>query len=504
MAEPRRRRKKVSASQDVAPSPPYITRTAPVYDILNEEQIVAIEEAAEDILERVGVDVRHEPSLKLLREAGCKIHGDRVMFERGFCRELVTKNAPSEFVQHARNPEKSIKVGGDALVLVPVYGPPFVAATDIERRYGTLEDFNNFVRLAHMSPELHHTGGPICEPTDVPVSKRHLDMIYGHLALSDKCFMGAVTSKERAEDTMRMCEIVFGKEFVDNNCVVSALININSPLVLDETMLDAAHVYAAANQATVITPFMIAGASSPTTVAGLVAQSLAETLVGMAITQLVRPGAPVMFGFMMLGMSMRSGSPIRYDETWKSMLIAGQLARRLGVPYRCGGSSSNSKLPDAQSGWEGALYVMYAMLSGVNFLIHATGTLEAGLVANFDKFLIDCDMLGAASRMMSGIDTSPDALAFDAIAEVGPAGNFLSCAHTMARYKTVFYQPSNADGDSFEQWTAAGSLDAAERATKQRYDMLAKYEAPPLAPEIEAALNAFMDERRAVLPDSFA
>lgn len=504
LTNPHRRRKKTSAAQDAAPLPPYITRTAPVYDILNEEQISAIEQAAEDILEKIGIEVRHEPSLKLLRDAGCKIDGERVVFERGFCRKLVMDNAPSEFVQHARNPEKSIKIGGDAMVLVPVYGPPFVAATDIDRRYGTLEDFNNFVRLAHMSPEMHHTGGPICEPTDIPVPKRHLDMNYSHLALSDKCFMGAVTSKERAEDTITMCEIVFGKDFVADNCVVTALINCNSPLVLDETMLDAAHVYAAANQATVITPFMIAGASSPTTVAGLCAQSLAETLVGMAITQLVRPDAPVLFGFMMLGMSMRSGSPIRYDETWKSMLIAGQLARRLGVPYRCGGSSSNSKLPDAQSGWEGALYVMYAMLSGVNFLIHATGTLEAGLVANFDKFLIDCDMLGAASRMMSGVDTSPDALAFDAIAEVGPAGNFLSCAHTMARYKTVFYQPSNADGDSFEQWTAAGGLDAAQRAIGRRHEMLANYVAPALDPEIDAALQAFMNERRAVLPDSFA
>jgi len=504
LTEPRRRRKKSPASQKTAPPPAYITRTAPVYDILNEEQITSIEEAAEDILEKIGVEVRHEPSLKLLREAGCKIDGELVRFERGFCRKLVMDNAPSEFIQHARNPEKSVKIGGDSMVLVPVYGPPFVAASDIERRYGTLEDFNNFVRLAHMSPEMHHTGGPICEPTDIPVPKRHLDMNYGHLALSDKCFMGAVTAKERAEDTMRMCEIVFGKEFVDNNCVVTALINLNSPLVLDETMLDAAHVYAAANQAAVITPFMIAGASSPTTVAGLCAQSLAESLVGMAITQLVRPGAPVVLGFMMLGMSMRSGSPIRYDETWKSMLISGQLARRLGVPYRCGGSSSNSKVPDAQSGWEGAMYVMYAMLSGVNFLIHATGTLEAGLVANFDKFLIDCDQLGAASRMMTAVDTSPDSLAFDAIAEVGPAGNFLSCAHTMARYKTVFYQPSNADGDSFEQWTAAGGLDAADRATLRRHDMLAQYQAPALDPEIDAALHAFIDARRAVLPDSFA
>ncbi len=502
--ERRGRKTRIAGKVETETHPAYITRTAPTYDILGEEQIVAIEEAADRILLEIGVEVRHEPSLKLLKEAGMDVDGERVRFPRGYCRKLITDNAPSEFIQHARDPKKSVKIGGDSMVLVPVYGPPFVAASDIERRYGKLEDFNNFVRLAHMSSELHHTGGPICEPTDIPVPKRHLDMNYGHLALSDKCFMGAVTAKDRAEDTLEMCNIVFGKEFVDQNCVVAALINLNSPLVLDETMLDAAHVYAAANQACVITPFMIAGASSPTTIAGLVSQSLAETLAGMAITQLVRPGSPVMFGFMMLGMSMRSGSPIRYDETWKSMLIAGQLARRLGVPFRCGGSSSSSKAPDAQSGWEGALYVMYSMLAGSNFMIHATGTLEAGLVANFDKFLIDCDVLGAASRMMTAVDTNPDALAFDAIAEVGPAGNFLSCAHTMARYKTAFYMPTNADCESFEQWTAEGGLDAAQRANSRMHKMLGEYVQPSLDPAVDEALIDFMNRRRAELPDTFA
>ena len=504
MSERRRRRRSNARNEAAEASMPYLTRSSPTYDILNEEQILAIEEAAESILQEVGVEVHHEPSLKLLKEAGVDVAGERVRFPQGFCRKLIVDNAPSEFIQHARDPEKSVKIGGDALVLVPVYGPPFVAASDIERRYGTLEDFNNFVRLAHMSPEMHHTGGPICEPTDIPVPKRHLDMNYGHLAYSDKCFMGAVTAGDRAVDTMKMCEIVFGKEFVDRNCVVSALINLNSPLVLDETMLDAAHVYAAAGQACVVTPFMIAGASSPTTVAGLVAQSLAETLAGIAITQLVRPGAPVIFGFMMLGMSMRSGSPIRYDETWKSMLIAGQLARRLGIPFRCGGSSSSSKIPDAQAGWEGALYMMFSMLSGVNFLIHATGTLEAGLTANFDKFLIDCDMLGAAARMMTRVDTSPEALALDAIAEVGPAGNFLSCAHTMERYKTAFYMPTNADCESFEQWSAEGGLDAAQRANERMHKMLGEYQKPALDPAIDDALIEFMNRRREVLPDSFA
>lgn len=501
----RRRRRANSASKNAADAPPpYFTRTGPTYDILNEEQITAIEEAAEDILQNVGVQVSHAPSLKLLKEAGCHVDGERVRFDRYFCRKLVKENAPKEFIQHARDPAKSVRIGGNSLVMVPVYGPPFVAATDIERRYSTLEDFNTFVKLAHMVPEMHHTGGPICEPTDIPVAKRHLDMNYGHLAYSDKPFMGAVTEKSRAEDTLAMCEIVFGKEYVQQNCVVSALINLNSPLVLDGTMLDAAHVYAGAGQACVIAPFMIAGASSPTTVAGAAAQALAETLVGIAITQLVRPGAPVIYGFMMLGMSMKSGTPLRYDETWKGLLIAGQLARRLGVPFRCGGSSSNSKIPDAQAGWEGALYMMFSLLAGVNFFIHSTGTLEAGLVSNFDKFLIDCDMLGAAARMMTEVDTSPDALALDAIAEVGPAGNFLSAAHTMARYKTVFYEPSNANGDSYEQWKAEGGMDAAQRAMLRRKDLLAEYSAPALDLSTDDALRDFMARRKLELPDSFA
>lgn len=503
MRRRRRNAENTEAAQAATP-PPYLRRSAPVYEILDEEQIVAIEEAAEDILSEIGVEVRHEPSLRLLRAAGVDVRGEHVHFPRGFCRKLVQENAPAEFVQHARDPARSVRIGGDAMVLVPIYGPPFVSARDLPRRYGRLEDFNAFVKLAHACPELHHTGGTICEPTDIPVPKRHLDMIYGHLRYSDKPFMGAVTAGDRADDTVRMCEIAFGKEYVAQHCVTTNLINLNSPLMLDETMLDAAHVYAAAGQATVITPFIIAGASGPTTVAGSVAQSLAETLAGMAIVQLVRPGAPVIFGYMMMGMNMRTGGPLRFDETWKSMLIAGQLARRLGVPYRCGGSSTSSKVLDAQAGWEGALYMMFSMLAGVNFMIHATGTLEAGLVANFDKFVLDCDMLGAASRMITGVDVSAEEIGLDAIREAGPGGNFLATAHTLARYRTAFYDSPLTDGSSFEQWRDAGSMDAAERANHRMRRMLAEYEAPPIDPGVDEALLDFMNRRRAVLPDSFA
>lgn len=503
MRRSNRRRAKETPKESVEIPKPF-RRTAPVYNILSEEKVARIEAAAEDILSNTGVTVRHEPILKLLREAGIEVDGELVKFPRGFCRKIIQDNAPSEFTQHARNPDKSVRIGGDSLVLAPVYGPPFVAAEDIERRYGTLEDFHNFVKLAYMSPEMHHSGGTICEPTDIPVSKRHLDMIYAHMLYSDKPFMGAVTSGERAEDTMEMCDILYGKEFVDSHCVTIALINTNSPLVLDETMLDAAHVYAARGQATIITPFMISGASSPVTVAGSVALSLAETLAGMAIVQLVKPGAPVIYGYMMLGMSMRTGSPIRFDETWKSLLISGQLARRLGVPYRCGGSSSSSKILDVQAGWEGTLYMMFSMLAGVNLMIHATGTLESGLVANFDKFVLDCDILGAAARMMTEVSVTDDDLAIDTINTVGPGGNFLDSAHTMARYKTAFYESKVSDHDSFEQWTAAGAKTGTQRANIRMRQLLEDYKAPPLDADIDQALQTFIQKRKTELPDSFA
>lgn len=501
----RRLSRRLRAEEPPKPTaPPYVTRTVPPFELLGEEGLSLIEMRADDILEEIGVEVRHEPSLALLRAAGANVKGSRVRLPRGLCRSLVTDNAPGKFLQHARNPERSVCFGGNACILAPAYGSPFVSGLDTPRRYATLDDFNNFVRLSQITPNLHHAGGVICEPTDIPVSKRHLDMVYGLIRYSDKPFMGMVTSGERAEDSMRMAELVFGEEFVARNCVVAALINLNSPLLLDETMLDAAHVYAKRGQATIITPFIIAGASGPTTVAGILAQSLAETLVGMAIMQLVRPGTPVVYGFVMMGMNMKTGSPLRFDETWKCIVVAGQLARRLGVPYRAGGSSSSSKLPDFQAGWEGATYLTYSLLSGVNLVLHATGTLETGLTLNYEKYVLDCDMLGAAARMLTAIDLSEAEFALDAVREAGPTGNFLATAHTMARYREAFYDSALSDGNSFEQWQEQGGLDAVQRANKYLRKVLDEYDAPPLDPAVDEALKDFICRRKAVLPDSFA
>ncbi len=440
----RRRRRGRRSNPTTVPSAPYLTRSVPTYDILLEEGLDLIEANADRLLEEIGVDVRGDPiSIELFRSAGAEVNGERVRFPAGLCRSIIAASAPAKFIQYARNPERSVEIGGDSVVFAPAYGAPFVRGLDIGRRYATLEDFNRLVKLSQASPHLHHSGGTVCEPTDIPVSKRHLDMVYGHIRYSDKPYMGPVTSGERAQDCVQMTEIVFGREFVQNNCCSLSLININSPLVLDATMLDALRVYASQGQGTLITPFVIGGASGPVSPAAMLTQTLAEALAGIALTQLVRPGAPVVFGLLVAGMNMHTGAPARFDETWKCLLAGGQLARRLGVPYRCGGMTTTAKIPDAQAGMEGAVYLNHSLLAGVNFLLHATGTCEGGLCLSFEKFILDCHLLGALGRMLTGIDLGDDEFGLDAMAEAGPGGNFLNTRHTLARYRDAFYESAN-------------------------------------------------------------
>ena len=305
------RRKKLAVREQGAVNyRPYIERKIPYFEILDEEGLASIEKNADIILEEIGIEFRDFPrAVELFKNAGADIDGERVRFPQGLCRELIQSSAPSEYTQHARNPKNNVVIGGRNTVLVPAYGPPFVRDLDKGRRYATLEDFQNFVKLAYMSPNLHHSGGTICEPVDVPVNKRHFDMIYSHIKYSDKPFMGSVTHPERAEDTVAMAKLVFGESFVQENTVLTSLINANSPLTFDETMLGAATVYAENNQATMISPFILAGAMSPVTIAGTVTQILAEALAGMAYIQLVKPGAPVIFGTFASAVSMQTGAP---------------------------------------------------------------------------------------------------------------------------------------------------------------------------------------------------
>jgi trimethylamine--corrinoid protein Co-methyltransferase len=483
---------------------PFLTRTLAPFEVLNEEGLATIEYNADTILEQVGLDFRGDPdALRLFHDAGADVQGERVRFPRGTARQIVQGTAPRTFTQYARNDANSVQIGGTATVLAPNYGSPFVRDLDNGRRYGTIEDFRNFVKLAYMSPHLHHSGGTVCEPVDVPVNKRHLDMVYSHIRFSDKPFMGSVTAPERARDTVEMARITFGADYLEDHAVILSLINANSPLVWDATMLGAARVYAEANQATLLTPFILAGAMAPVTAAGVCAQTLAEALGGMAFVQLVRPGAPVVLGSFASSMSMQSGAPTFGTPEPALVLYAmAALARRLGVPFRSGGNLCASKIPDAQAAYESAATFGPTILAGVNFVLHAAGWLEGGLAVGYEKFILDADQCGMAAVFVKGIDLSENGQAVDAIVQNGPGQHFLGTAHTLANFETAFYRSEVADNNSFEQWLEDGGLDAAQRANAIWKRMLREYEAPALDAGIDEALQEFIARRKASMPDS--
>ena len=482
----------------------FITRNIPDFEILNAEAIEIIERNAEVVLEEIGVNFVDNPdALVLWREAGADVRGDRVHIPRGLARDLCG-TAPSRFTQHARNPERSVEIGGRNLVLAPVYGPPFVRDYDGGRRYATMADFEKLVKLGYMSKWLHHSGGTVCEPTDIPVNKRHLDMLYAHMSLSDKPFMGSVTAPERAADSVAMAEILFGKEFVADNTVITSLVNINSPLTFDGTMMGALEVYARANQAAIISPFIVGGAMAPVSVAGTLTQVLAEVLAGVAYSQLVRKGAPVIFGAFVTSIDMNSGAPtFGTPEAAKILWGAGQLARRMNLPFRSGGGLCGSKLPDAQAAYESANTLNAALLGGVNFMLHACGWLEGGLVSSPEKFVMDADQLGVLHSIAEGVDISENGQAMDAIREVGPGGHYLGCAHTQANFKDAFWRTQVLDYKPFEQWSNEGSRDTYLLASQRVARLLGEYEKPALDMGVDEALRDFIARRKASEPDAF-
>ena len=489
--------------QSATAAAPFIERNIRYVEILSEENLQLIEHNADRLLSEIGIDFLDDPEvLDLFKEAGADIDGTRVRFPTGMCRQIIQATAPSEYVQHARNPARSVTIGGKRTVLVPAYGPPFVHDLDKGRRYATIEDFQNFVKLAYMAPGMHHSGGTVCEPVDLPVNKRHYDMVYSHFKYSDKPLMGSVTHWRRAQDSVDMAKIVFGDEFVDQNCVLTSLINVNSPLVFDGTMLGSLKVYAKNNQATVVSPFILSGAMSPVTVTGTVTQILAEAMAGITLTQLIRPGCPVIFGTFAAAVSMATGAPT-FGTPEPSMVIyaAGALARRLGVPFRSGGGLCGSKLPDAQAAYEAANTLQTSALAGVNFMLHTAGWLEGGLAMGYEKFIMDCDQASMIAVLLNGVDVSENGQAMSAFEEVEPGKHFLGSAHTLANFETAFYRSTVADNNSYEQWSAEGSLDAAQRANTLWKQMLAEYQAPELDPAIDEALQAFMTEHKASFAD---
>ncbi len=481
---------------------PFLTRAIRPYELVSEEGLELLEHNADTILEEVGIEFRNHPrALKLLADAGAHVDGERVRFPRGMCRGIVQASAPSVYTQHARNPAKSVQIGGDATVFAPNYGSPFVTDLDQGRRYATLADFQNFVKLANLSPAVHHSGGTVCEPVDIPVNKRHLDMVYAHLAYGDQPFMGSVTAGERAADSVELARIAFGGD-LDGRAVMTSLINASSPLVWDDSMLDAAEVYAEAGQACIMTPFILAGAMAPVTAAGVAAQSLAEALAGMTFVQLVNPGAPVVMGSFASSMSMQTGAPtFGTPEPALVLYTMAALARRLGVPFRSGGSLTASKYPDAQAASESANTLIPTVMAGVNFVLHAAGWLEGGLAISYEKFVMDADQLGMMEVFAGGIDLSDNGQALDAIRETGPGAHNLGSAHTLANFESAFYRAEVADNASYEQWLEEGSLTTPQRANALVKEKLAAYEPPPLDEAIDEELQAFIARRKAEMPD---
>ena len=329
-------------------------------------------------------------------------------------------------------------------------------------------------------------------------------MLYAHMTLSDKPFMGSVTEPSRAQDSVDMCGILFGEKFVQENTVMTSLININSPMTFDDVMMGALEVYAENNQACIISPFIVGGAMAPVSVAGTLTQVLAEALAGIAYSQLIKPGAPVIMGAFVTSIDMNSGAPtFGTPEAAHITYGAGQLARRLNLPYRSAGSFCGSKLPDAQAAYETSNSLNMGLLSGVNFMLHACGWLEGGLVSSFEKFVMDADQLGTLHHLARGIEIDDNAQAMDAIREVGPGGHYLGCEHTQANFKTAFWKSDLLDYKPFETWEDEGARDTQTLAALRVEKMLADYQQPAMDPAITEALDAFVAKRKAAEPDSF-
>jgi trimethylamine--corrinoid protein Co-methyltransferase len=481
-----------------------LTRKIPAYELLDEEALVRLEDHAEWLLSEIGIEIRDDPeALELFRQAGANIDGELLRFDPGHVRTLC-QTAPKTYTMHARNPARSIEFGGNNLIFGSAYGSPFVSDIKDGRRYATLNDFENFIKLTYLSPWLHHQSGTICEPVDIAVNKRHLDMIYAHLRYSDKPFMGSVTAPERAEDSLAMAQIVFGESFMQENLVIQGNINVNSPLVYDNTMTAALRTYAAANQGNVISPFIMGGAMSPVTQPAIIAQAHAEVMVGIALTQLVKPGAPVVYGSFLTTIDLKTGAPtFGTPESTLATLAISQLSRRMGLPFRCGGHLTASKIADAQAMQESTNAMNPAIMAGANFIFQAAGWLESGLTIGYEKFVMDAEQCGALARVVAGLEIDDEQLAADAYREAGVGTNFLGVAHTMRHYKSANFRAELADATPFEQWSEAGSKDMQQRAYELWNRMLAEYEAPPIDAAIDEALLEFVARKKASMEDAW-
>jgi trimethylamine---corrinoid protein Co-methyltransferase len=472
----------------------------PRYEILDEGSMQELEHGWRRIVSELGIDFLHDEAIAVLAAAGQDVDGQLVRFDPDWILEQVAK-APHEFDVQARNPDRNIHVGGKHMAFGAVYGCPFVRR-GLERREATYEDFQNLVRLAQSFPQLDTPGGTICEPNDKPLDSRHLDMVYALLTLSDKPFMGSVTSGPNAADTIAMAEMVFGRDSLEETPAIISLINVNSPLRYDDRMLSALLEYARANQALVITPFLLMGAMSPVSVPSALAQQVAEALAGIALVQTIRPGCPVVFGSFLSNTDMQSGSPsFGTPESAVGLLCTGQIARRYGLPFRSGGALTASQTVDAQASYEAAMTLWPTFLAGTNFVMHSAGWLESGLVSCYEKFVVDVEQLRMLQYMFQPLQINEETLAYSAHQEVGQGGHFLGAVHTLERFRECFYRPLLSSTENYERWNRNGGRDAAARASEIVQKTLDEYEEPELEPGLKSELEAFVNRRRAELGD---
>lgn len=492
-------------NQSGAPPSPHIQRKLPFFDAVGEEQLEKLEAQVDWIIQDIGIAFRDDPeALDLWKAEGAKVEGDVVRAPSDWIRALCAKT-PCEFTQLARNRARSVQIGGPHQVFAPIYGAPFVRDLEGGRRYGDLAAFNDLVKLTYLHPNLHHGGFVTCEPCDVPVSKRHLDMLFAHMTLSDKPHLGAITEMSRAQDSVDMAEIVFGKEVMDQNCVIMANVNTNSPLLVDKVVTESVRVYSGRGQGIITVPFILSGAMGPVSTAASVAQAMAEAMVVCAYVQLIRPGAPFVLGNFLSSMSLKTGAPtFGMPEPVMSNYAIGQLARRAGLPLRCGGSLTASKIEDAQAAYESADSMHSTMLAGANFVLHAAGWLEGGLCTGYEKLIMDADRLGGYQKVLSsGLETLDEDLARDAYGEVEAGGHFLGCAHTMRNYQTAFYDAKLSDSENVENWEDRGSPDMRKRAYDRWTQMLKEYQEPPMDVAMRDELTAFVTQRKEALPDAW-
>jgi trimethylamine--corrinoid protein Co-methyltransferase len=473
----------------------------PRYEVLSEDAMGTLDKGWRRLMTEIGVEFMDDRALDLFRKAGQKVEDKTVFLDPDFVLEQVAL-APSEFELQARNPANNVHIGGDAMAFGAVYGPPFVRQGDV-RRDGTMEDFRNFTRLAQSFSALDSAGGVITEPNDTPLDSRHLDMVYALQTLTDKIYMGNVVSGTNARDTIAMTEILFGsREAIEETPATISLINCNSPLRWDDRMLESQFEYSSANQPVVLTPFILMGAMSPVTIPGALVQQITEALSGIALSQLIRPGCPVVFGSFLSNIDMQSGSPtFGTPESGIGLLCTGQIARSFGLPFRTGGGLTSSQVPDAQAGYEALMTMLPTFLAGANWVMHSAGWLEGGLVAGFEKFIIDVELVQMLKHEFTPLEIDEASLAFDAHQEVGHGGHFLGAAHTMERFRDCFYRPMLSSSDNYERWMRNGAKDTATRAGEIYKKKLAEFEPPPLDDAIREELEAYVTRRRAELGD---